>query len=357
MTEFIESVAELRRTVPAPSAKTPLKKLATLETHSARFVDQCGLAVFVTRHANGRLELALRAGAGRCVRRLDDRNLLVSDDADLGSGQLAEGVLATGVVGGLLAIPGIRETVRVNGRGRIATTEERVLLDPSPHAAIVLEIDETYLHCPKAFLRSSLWEKRITPSAEPSAPGEARVALGAEERAFLALSPFALIGTCGPDGAADVSPRGDPAGFVHVLEDDVVLLPERPGNRLLDNLENIVQQPEMAVACLVPGVARVLRLQGRARLTTEEALLAPLAVRGRVPHIGIRIELSGCSLEDAPGFDRGALWDPSTYVERDTLPTFGRMLIDQLDPTGRLKAVKAAALQALLKRDEKHGLY
>ncbi len=102
-------------------------------------------------------------------------------------------------------------------------------------------------------------------------------------RQFIDLSPFALLATSAPDGTCDVSPRGDPAGFVHVVDERTLLMPERPGNRLADSLRNIVRNPHVGLLFLVPGVGDTLRVNGRATIVTDAELLEPLAVEGKMP--------------------------------------------------------------------------
>ena len=106
-------------------------------------------------------------------------------------------------------------------------------------------------------------------------------------RQFVDRSPFVLLATSAPDGTCDVSPRGDPPGFVRVLDEQTLLLPERPGNRLADSLRNILANPRVGLIFVVPGVGDTLRVNGRATLVTDDELLAPSAVDGKVPKLGI----------------------------------------------------------------------
>jgi len=100
-------------------------------------------------------------------------------------------------------------------------------------------------------------------------------------RQFVERSPFMLLATSSPDGSCDVSPRGDPAGFVHILDEETLLVPERPGNKLADSLRNVLANPHVGLLFLVPGVGDTLRVNGRAALTTDPTLLEPLAVEGK----------------------------------------------------------------------------
>src|ERR1700710_187556 len=99
-------------------------------------------------------------------------------------------------------------------------------------------------------------------------------------RRFIELSPFVCLATSDADGHCDVSPRGDPAGFVRILDDQTLLVPDRPGNRIADSLRNILQNPRVAVLFMLPGLGESFRVNGRATLITDQALLAPSAIEG-----------------------------------------------------------------------------
>jgi uncharacterized protein len=155
-------------------------------------------------------------------------------------------------------------------------------------------------------------------------------ALDAHCRTFIAHSPFLVMGTAGPDGSLDVSPKGDAPGFVAVLDERTLLIPDRPGNNRLDGMRNVLANPHVGLLFMIPGVNETLRVNGRARITTDAALLAPLAVRGRVPASGLLVEAEEVFLHCAKAFIRAKLWDPASQVERGTLPSMGRMLADQI---------------------------
>ncbi len=147
-------------------------------------------------------------------------------------------------------------------------------------------------------------------------------------RDFIALSPFLVLGTANADGQADVSPRGDPPGFVKVLDDTTLLIPDRPGNNLLDSLSNIVANPEVGLLFIIPGFDETLRVNGRAEVVREPALLAPLAVDGKAPKVAIRVRVREVYLHCAKSFRRARLWDPAARVPRQTLPTLAKMVMD-----------------------------
>ncbi len=150
--------------------------------------------------------------------------------------------------------------------------------------------------------------------------------LNALTRPFIERSPFLCIATSDGQGNCDVSPRGDPAGFVRILDDATLLVPERPGNRLADTLVNITKSAFVGLWFVVPGVTETFRVNGRATLTTDAELLAPCVVEGKAPKLGIIVDIDVCYTQCSKAFLRSQLWDPSTFVERSALPTNGEIL-------------------------------
>jgi PPOX class probable FMN-dependent enzyme len=149
-------------------------------------------------------------------------------------------------------------------------------------------------------------------------------------RNFIARSPFLVIATCGADGLGDCSPRGDAPGFVAVLDDNTILIPDRLGNNRTDSLRNIIDNPGIGLLFLLPGVNETLRVNGRARITTDRALLAPLAAQGKAPRSGLLIEVKEAYLQCGKALIRSKLWDQSTQIERASFPSLGKILADQI---------------------------
>lgn len=149
-------------------------------------------------------------------------------------------------------------------------------------------------------------------------------------RAFIAHSPFALIGTCGASGRCDVSPRGDAPGFVLVLDETTIVIPDRPGNRRIDSFQNILENPHVGMLFIVPGVEETLRLNGRATLVRDPEILKRLQAMGKTPALAIAVEVQEVFLHCAKAFRRSKLWQVESWPERSALPTLGKMLVDQL---------------------------
>jgi uncharacterized protein len=138
-------------------------------------------------------------------------------------------------------------------------------------------------------------------------------------RAFIARSPFVLVATADEDGRCDVSPRGGAPGFVSVLDDSRLAMPDASGNNRLDTLHNIVQTGRVGLLFLIPGLAETLRVNGRACISRDPQLLAQHVTQGKTPKVVIGVDLDEAFLHCAKAFIRSTLWDASTWPDRDGL--------------------------------------
>lgn len=143
---------------------------------------------------------------------------------------------------------------------------------------------------------------------------------------FIRRSPFVCVATVDPEGGLDVSPRGDPAGFVRILDEHTLLIPERPGNRIADTLRNLLADPRIALLFMIPGIGDTFRVNGRAVIIDDRALLAPCAVDGRVPKLGLLVSVEEAYTHCPKAFIRSELWNPDRHIDRDALPSSGAIL-------------------------------
>jgi uncharacterized protein len=164
-------------------------------------------------------------------------------------------------------------------------------------------------------------------------------------RTMLQHATICIIGTQGPDGA-DVSPRGDPPGFVRVLDDRHLLLPDRIGNNRFDCYGNIFVNPLIGMLFLVPGMGETLRINGKARVIDDVEVLAASTLNGKAPRVGLLVEVLEAYLHCAKAINRAALWDPSKHVNRSSLPTYNQMLADQVEGLTREESERQAAEMA-----------
>ena len=145
-------------------------------------------------------------------------------------------------------------------------------------------------------------------------------------RQFIERSPFVCVATASPEGGLDVSPRGDPAGFVRILDERTLLIPDRPGNRIADTLRNLLADPRIALLFLVPGVGDTFRVNGTARLVDDPELLAASTVEGKVPKLGLLVAIEEAYTQCSKALLRSDLWNPEKHVERSELPSSGQIM-------------------------------
>ena len=153
--------------------------------------------------------------------------------------------------------------------------------------------------------------------------------LDEHSRAFIERSPFLCLGTQSKDGSADVSPRGDQPGFVKVLDDTTLMIPERPGNNRLDTLANIVSNPSVGLLFLVPGFDDTMRVNGTAQITNDPELLATMAVKERPALAAIIVTVDQAFIHCAKAFRRSKLWNAASHQDRGELPSIAQIIMEQ----------------------------
>lgn len=171
-------------------------------------------------------------------------------------------------------------------------------------------------------------------------------------RSFIEKSPFITIATSDAHGNFDVSPKGDPAGFVKILSDTVLAIPDRPGNKKADTLSNLIQNPNIGLIFLIPGIKETLRVNGAAKIVTDEKVLELLACQGKRPSLAIIVEVKEAFMHCAKCMIRSKLWTQIDDTEERTLPTLAKALIDH----GKLE-ISHEELDHSIKEDEKTNLY
>ena len=146
-------------------------------------------------------------------------------------------------------------------------------------------------------------------------------------RRLVEASPFFALATIGPDGL-DCSPRGDPNGFVRVVDEKTIVVPDRRGNNRIDSLRNLISDPRVALLFLIPGVSETLRIMGRATISTDPELCNGFIMQGKAPKSVLVIKVDKVFFQCAKAIVRSKLWDPKTQVERSSLPTPGAILAE-----------------------------
>jgi PPOX class probable FMN-dependent enzyme len=199
-------------------------------------------------------------------------------------------------------------------------------------------------------LVTSVEDLRAIIGGEPSEVARRKEipALDPHARAFIARSPFLLLGTADAAGRCDVSPKGDAPGFVRVLDDHHLVIPDRPGNKRLDGMRNLLTNPRVGILFLVPGNDFTLRVNGRAAITRDPELLGTLTAQGKAPLVAIGVEVEEVFLHCARSFRRARLWDDTSWPGADALPSMACMLYDQTGGAMSLEALEARNAQSLV---------
>ncbi len=339
----ISSVADLEDAVGARSAAAQLKSIPVLDEHCAEFLARATFVVLGVQDERGEQRVLPLGGEHGKVAIPDPAGLRLEITGDVAALGVPDGSPA-----GLVAlVPGYRETLRVNGRLR----------------GSVLHVEEAFLHCAKCMIRSDLWDEHPPSGAEQEvADGDLTDPVIAD---FVGRARFAAIVSTDGTEHTDVSPKGDPAGFLTVVAADALAVPDRPGNRRTDTLHNLVEHPSVALVGLVPGDDRVLRVRGRARITRDPDLCARMETRGNVPKVALVIEEATASLELSPALRAAGLWDRARHVADGELPRASRIWTDhvRLNETPGVAARLARAaiservMRAGLAVDYKSNLY
>ncbi|TWT08049.1 pyridoxamine 5'-phosphate oxidase family protein [Planococcus sp. CPCC 101016] len=170
---------------------------------------------------------------------------------------------------------------------------------------------------------------------------------------FISQSPFLTISTADETGFCDVSPRGDEKGFVHVMNEKQLIIPERPGNKRMDSMRNILSNPNIGLLFLIPGLGETLRINGKASVIRDEELLEKMAVNGKRPILGIGVDVEECFIHCAKAFRRSELWNPETWMTKEELPKGAKILAAH----AKLTNVDEEAVGKLLEKSYREKLY
>lgn len=351
--ELIADVDALESCVGKRPAGFHLKSITYLDEHCHTLLAVSPFAVVGVATGDGSMRTFSVGGEPGLIRPVDRTTIALPtvDGLDVPDGT---------AVGVLLFVPGYRETLRLNGRlGGGATP--------------TLEVEEAFLHCAKALIRSAFWGEPDASTSDEVAPGtqqgdRSQVAdLGQPEVArFFDRCPFVVLSSVDADGHADVSPKGDPAGLVaRIVDDRTLAIADRPGNRRTDTMHNLVERDNIGVLAMIPGVNRVVEVRGRAGVTADEAIRETFAVKGKVPAAAIMISADHVEVRDETAITDAGLWELSRHVDPTSLPKATEVWVDHVkrneDPGLAAKAARRAVNARMLERgidkDYRENLY
>ena len=309
----IERVDDLESVVGAPPLPVLMKSIPVLDDHCQAILALAPVAVVGYRDADGRQRAELVGGAPGFAAPDGAAGLSLPIPASAADGS---------AISTLFLVPGWREALRINGRRS------------GPQGA-TLAVDEAFVHCGKAVLRSKLWRDDAPTLADD---------VGSSPASFLAACPFVVLATEDAEGNADASPKGDPDGFVHHVDDHTVAIPDRRGNRRTDTLHNLVADPRVALLGLVPGLDHTLEVTGEAHVTDDDALCSAMAVGDKAPKTAIVISIEHTEVSPSGPLADARLWD-HPRDRRPDLPAAGKIWSDHVKRNDT-KGVKASLVRA-----------
>jgi PPOX class probable FMN-dependent enzyme len=176
------------------------------------------------------------------------------------------------------------------------------------------------------------------------------VKLEKHSRAFIAMSPFIVMATCDAEGRCDASPKGDAPGFVHVVDDETLLIPDRLGNNRIDSISNLLQHPRIGLLFLVPGIRETLRVNGRAQITVDPDLLEACTAQGKLPRSAILVTAEEVYFHCGKALIRSDLWNPEKHVARKDFPSLGVVIADQIGQRVDVKEAERAMEESYVAR-------
>ncbi|MDC0746471.1 pyridoxamine 5'-phosphate oxidase family protein [Polyangium mundeleinium] len=322
----LKTLEALEQVVGSRPLPVLMKSIDTLDVHCVRLLARSPFAVLGFADADGRARAWPVGGAPGFAHSIEGTHLRFT---------LPEPAAIDVRTGCslLFFVPGLGETLRVNGRPSLDGAE------------LTVTVEEAFMHCAKSILRSSLWEKPVETSLPLLAARSGPLA-DAEVLAFLSHVPFVTLTSWDAQGAGDTSPKGDPPGFLKVDAQGRLAVADRPGNRRADTFHNLLEQPRVALLAFRPGDDRVVELSGRASLTTEPTLLSSMAVENKTPKLSMLLDVEFARLVPSAAVRDAELWNTSRHVPRSELPKMAEICIDHLK-LNKQKGLAASAVRAL----------
>ncbi len=283
---LVNTIASLEACIGKTPAPAKLKVIDHLDENALRWLSFSPLIIAAFGAETG-VHITLGGGGAGFLK--GDKRYLTFPAALLDDPSLATAGMG---FGSLSLLPGVRETLRINGR-----------VEDIQDGTIKVLVQECYIHCAKAFIRSGFWEA-APQGFIPSEPAD-----------LVRQSSFMLLATSDADGQTDVSPKGDPQGGLAQLIGDNIWFADRPGNRRADSFRNILTQPRIACALLVPGCEAVVYIEGRAHMTTDADACARFIVQDKIPKLVTCISEPDIRLCRSGALARAALWPAGACAE------------------------------------------
>ena len=330
----ITTVEDLEAIVGAPPQVILMKTTRTLDDGCRSVLASSSIAGFGYRDPDGNPRTTLVGGAPGFARVLSPTRLSL----DLAAGD--PGPVAGGGVSFVFLLAGVGETLRLNG-----------VVAQRADSTVEVDLQDAYVHCAKCILRSRLWDgaapnETTAPRLEVPKEGFGPLA-DAAVSGFLAASPFAVVSSWDDGGASDTSPKGDPPGFLRVLDDRTLAIPNRKGNRRTDTFHNLLSCDQLSLAAAVPGRDDLLHLRGTAFVTDDPALLSTMALGDKPPTTALIVCVEAAEIRANDAIRDSRIWDPATH-DPSGAPDMNRVAMQHM-VQNKTSGAKASMTRALSK--------
>ncbi|MFT6975861.1 MAG: putative pyridoxine 5'-phosphate oxidase superfamily flavin-nucleotide-binding protein [Bermanella sp.] len=236
-----------------------------------------------------------------------------------------------------IIVPGIGHSLRINGELNIINNQQAIF-----------NIKGVYFHCSRASVRSDFWKPR---SINQQVNQQENLIT---EDNIISQSPYALLKTQNTIGKTEISPRGDDIGFIKVLNNTTLFMPERPGNKVAVSLRNIIECPAVELLFMVPGSVYTLNVKGQAYVSTQPELLSMSQINNKLPKTGIIIKVDSKQFQFNNSINHSGLWDEDKAVDKNSLTSFSKALSSHMNGIGLMGMATSAVVAGIVKHDLKN---
>ena len=347
----VQNASELQNIVGEPHDIIKAKVLNQLDRHCLTFLKQSPIVFFGYWHKGVSKILILNGNSG-FIKVLSHTEVYIPyhQEFSLIESAVADEFLPVAMY---FWIPGIGETLRINGVVKWLVANKSNKLH-----GLHIAVEEAFLHCAKSILRSKLWKEKEYPDIKIDYDNNCTEWIGEDCKTFIKSSPFYCLHTQDDSKKTELSPRGDPPNTIYIIDKEHLLIPDRPGNKRVDSMHNLLRNPLLGILFLIPGIDLILKINGRARVISDAQLLQLLTVKKHIPKLGILVTVTQCRFRKTNSLNWQKIWKQAIEVDKNQFPTLGQVLVEQATKSRSLVTkIKGKVVEEIIKRDYKKNLY
>lgn len=346
-TTIIKNEQALRDILPAYPAIMDKRIKPELDTFSLEFINQASVAVLAFNQGGIAMEYLDLKASNFMVSSNNRLQITLPDNTTALNTNRSHCSL-------YFLIPGVGHGLRVNGHTMTSTYQKK-----TQQQSLSIFIDQVYVHCSRAIVRSGLWKGNNQPVYEHdinllnNMKGSLN-SLTEDSRAFIKYAPVLFLKTQDQHNCSDLSPRGDPVNIANIIDNKTLLIAERAGNKVAKSMRNILINPYATISFLIPGVVNSLTVSGTAQVTSCPEKLTPLTIDKKTPKLGILIHVDNVEFNPCPGLSSSDLWNPKKHINEKSLTPFSKVLSYHMNGTGLLGKASSPIIGAIVRHDLKN---